>query len=212
MLDEKDLIRAAASGDRSAFERLVGIKRQQVVRTAFQVTGDMDDALDVAQAVFLKLWQGLDRYDPSRRFDTWLYRITMNAAIDFIRSRGPKGALQPLPHEPQELDRLPSAAEHDTDQSLDLRALRRAFLHLAARLAPKQRAAFVLREIEGLSTADVAAAMEVAESTVRNHLLQARRAIRAGLEREYPDLARLARPAGPRAGGDDDDDRARGGS
>jgi len=200
MLDENDLIRAAAAGDRSAFERLVRMKRQQVVRTAFQVTGDMEDALDVAQGVFLKLWQGLNRFDPARRFDTWLYRITMNAAIDHIRSRGPKGTLQPLPDElPPEAGRDPV---READAALDLPTLRRAFLHLAGRLAPKQRAAFVLREIEGLSTAEVAAAMEVAESTVRNHLLQARRAIRAGLEREYPDLAR-------RTGRQGDADRGR---
>ncbi len=62
------------------------------------------------------------------------------------------------------------------------------FLRLAGRLAPRQRAAFVLREIEGLDTAEVAVALGVTESTVRNHLLHARRALRAGLEREFPDL------------------------
>ena len=179
MRGENELIRAAIAGERTAFDDLVRLKREQVVRTAFQVTGDLDDALDVAQGVFLKLWQGLGRFDPSRRFDTWLYRITMNAAIDLIRQRAPRGTLQPLP------DDIPLARAREAEAVLDSRQLQKAFLRLAARLAPQQRAAFVLREIEGLPTAEVAEVMGVAESTVRNHLLQARRALRAGLRRDY---------------------------
>ena len=183
--DEHELIRAAAAGDRRAFDELIRLKRERVVRAAFQITGDMDDALDVAQGVFLKLWRGLERFDPRRRFDTWVYRITVNAAIDMLRSRGPRGTLQPLPEEPGEPE---AAAETSPEDRIDRRRLQQAFLRLAAGLAPRQRAAFVLREIEGQETAEIAAALGVTESTVRNHLLQARRALRAGLEREYPGL------------------------
>jgi len=183
--DEHELIRAAAAGDRRAFDELIRLKRERVVRAAYQITGDMDDALDVAQGVFLKLWRGLERFDPRRRFDTWVYRITVNAAIDMLRSRGPRGTLQPLPEEPAELE---SAAEPSPEERIDRRRLQQAFLRLAAGLAPRQRAAFVLREVEGQETSEIAAALGVTESTVRNHLLQARRALRAGLEREYPGL------------------------
>ena len=84
--DLTDLIRAAAGGDRRAFADLVLKKRERVVRTAFQITGNLEDAKDVAQGVFLKLWKVLQRFDLSKRFDTWLYRITVNAAIDHVRS------------------------------------------------------------------------------------------------------------------------------
>ncbi len=178
-------IRAAAAGDREAFGELVRAKRAQVVRTAFQITGDVEDAKDVAQAVFLRLWRVLRRYDPGRRFDTWLYRITVNAAIDHLRERGPKGMLQPLPADPDLLARTDGT---DPGRSLDLEALERAFLRLAAALAPKQRAVFVLREIEGRDTAEVAEVLGVTESTVRNHLHQARRILREGLKRDYPGL------------------------
>ena len=197
MRDEGELIRAAAGGDRRAFEDLVLRKREQVVRTAFQVTGDWEDARDVAQTVFLRLWKVLRRFDPGRRFDTWLYRITVNAAIDQLRARGPKGWLQPLPD-----DAAPAADARDAEREIDLAELQRAFLHLAARLAPKQRAAFVLKEIEGLGTAEIAEALGVRESTVRNHLFQARKVLRAGLEREYPGLVALLGVAR-----DDGDDR-----
>ena len=193
--DLTDLIRAAAGGDRRAFEDLVLLKRERVVRTAFQIVGDLEDAKDVAQGVFLKLWRVLQRFELDRKFDTWLYRITVNAAIDFIRDRGPKGFLQPLSDDAG--DRLADPAVSG-EAALDLAALQRAFLHLAARLAPKQRATFVLKEIEGLGTAEVARVLGVTESTVRNHLLQARRILRDGLSRDYPGLGR---PGGRDDGG-----------
>jgi RNA polymerase sigma-70 factor (ECF subfamily) len=183
--DLTDLIRAAARGDRRAFEDLVLRKREKVVRTAFQVTGNLEDAKDVAQGVFLRLFRVLQRFDLSRRFDTWLYRITVNAAIDSVRERGPKGVLQALPDDAGDRLRDPSPG---ADTQLDLSELQQAFLRLAARLAPKQRATFVLKEIEGLETAEVARALGVTESTVRNHLLQARRVLREGLLKDYPGL------------------------
>jgi RNA polymerase sigma-70 factor, ECF subfamily len=194
--DLTDLIRAAAGGDRRAFEDLVLRKRDRVVRTAFQITGNLEDAKDVAQGVFLRLWRVLQRFDLERRFDTWLYRITVNAAIDCVRERGPKGTLQALPDDAGERLRDPSAGP---EELFDLAQLQGAFFRLAARLAPKQRATFVLKEIEGLETADVARVLGVTESTVRNHLLQARRVLRDGLTRDYPGLA-----GGSQADGDGD--------
>lgn len=188
MRDEAELIREAARGGREAFDLLVTAKRQQVVRTAYQVTGDLEDARDVAQRVFVRLWRILDRYDPARRFDTWLYRITVNAAIDHLRSRGPKGMIQPLPADSASLGDGGVDPSPGADHAVGRSELQRAFTRLAARLAPKQRAVFVLKEIEGVSTPEVARILGVTESTVRNHLHQARQALRAGLERDYPEL------------------------
>lgn len=194
--DLTDLIRAAAGGDRRAFEDLVLRKRDRVVRTAFQITGNLEDAKDVAQGVFLRLWKVLQRFDLAKRFDTWLYRITVNAAIDSVRERGPKGTLHALPDDAEQRLRDPAAGP---EEQFDLAQLQGAFLRLAARLAPKQRATFVLKEIEGLETADVARVLGVTESTVRNHLLQARRVLRDGLTRDYPGLT-VGRRSGERGG------------
>lgn len=185
MRDEAERIRAAARGDRRSFDELVEAKREKVVRTAYRVLGDLEDARDVAQQVFLTLWRSLDAYDPRRRFDTWLYRVTVNAAIDHLRSRGSR---------PDDRS-LRSVPEHRTprigavgDRSLRAREIRDAFADLSRGLPPQQRAAFVLREIEGLATREVAEILEVTESTVRNHLLLARRALRRGLTERYPGL------------------------
>jgi RNA polymerase sigma-70 factor (ECF subfamily) len=127
----------------------------------------------------------LQRFDLTKRFDTWLYRITVNAAIDSLRERGPKGTLQALPEDAGERLRDPSSGP---DEVFDLRQLQGAFFRLASRLAPRQRATFVLKEIEGLETGEIARALGVTESTVRNHLLQARRILRDGLSKDYPGL------------------------
>jgi RNA polymerase sigma-70 factor (ECF subfamily) len=190
MQDEGELIRAAAAGDRAAFDSLVRLKRERVVRIAYQVTGNWEDALDVGQTVFVKVWHGLGRFDPGRRFDTWLHRITVNAAIDQARSAGPRGMFAPLSEEPA------AAAAATPDEAIDLARLQRAFHDLAGRLPAKQRAAFVLREIEGLPTDEVARIMGVTESTVRNHLLHVRRVLRAGIAREYPGFVPRLRRTG----------------
>lgn len=186
MRDEGELIRAAAGGDRRAFEELVTRKRERVVRTAYQITGNLEDARDVAQIVFSRLWQALGRFDVRRRFDTWLYRITVNASIDLLREgSGRAAAAAPRPEEPT---REPADPSMPADRAYLLGELRRVFQRHAARLAPRQRAAFVLREIEGLDTDEVARVLEVTPSTVRNHVLQARRILREGIERDCPEL------------------------
>lgn len=195
--DEPDLVRAAVAGDRRAFDELVRRKRERVVRTAYQITGDWDDALDVAQGVFLKVWQGLGRYDTRHAFDTWLYRITVNAAIDSLRMRGARGGLAAVPS--LDADEVPGAAP-EPEAALDRQAVERAFLHLAAGLAPRQRAVFVLREIEALEVDEIAEVLGIAPSTVRNHLMQARRILREGIERHYPGLVPGHARRGPEEG------------
>jgi len=191
MPDETALIEAVRNGDAAAFEKLVVDKRRLVVGTAYQITGNMEDAQDVAQRVLLTLWKSMHRYDPRRRFDTWLYRVTVNAAIDHQRQSGPRGVLQALPEDPSAS--VYRSKEASADQLLDRAELQKIFHRLAEGLAPRQRAVFVLHELQGLSTADVAEALEVTESTVRNHLLQARRILREGIERDYPGLVRSKR-------------------
>src|SRR5881396_3350781 len=91
MADEAELIRRSAAGELDAFEELVLLKRDRVFRTAYQVVRNAEDARDVAQLVFVRLWRVIRRYRPERKFDTWLYRITFNLALDQKRKSGPAG-------------------------------------------------------------------------------------------------------------------------
>ncbi len=199
-MDEQDLIRRAAAGDRAAFELLVERKRERVFWIAYHVVGEAETARDVTQEVFLRLFRELRRFRAGGPFDAWLYRIALNLAIDARRRERPHRltvSLDDLPGEAgaEGTDRAAGGSpagpgESPAGETLRQREVRRIFLSLSARLAPKQRFAFILREIEGFATGEVAAILRTTESTVRNHVLQARRILQEELRRRYPEYCR----------------------
>lgn len=194
-MDEQDLIRRSAAGDGAAFELLVERKRDRVFWVAYHVVGDAELARDVAQEVFLRLFRALRRFRAGGPFDAWLYRITLNLAIDMLRRERPHREAAPLDEAREVQDSAAAGGagasrEAQTSETLRQREVRRIFTTLSARLAPKQRFAFILREIEGISTAEVAGILKTRQSTVRNHILQARRILQEELRRRYPEYCR----------------------
>lgn len=161
------LVRDAKAGDLAAFERLMVLHQQRVRVVALRLLGDPADAQDAAQEVFLRLWRHLGRVDERRPLQPWLYRITVNVCRDIGRKRqvseplGPVCVTAPDPH---------VAA----DRSEQRRILTAAIL----RLPPKERAALVLRDLEGFSTAEVAHILGSSEATVRSQVSAARLKIR----------------------------------
>jgi RNA polymerase sigma-70 factor (ECF subfamily) len=194
-MDDRDLIRRAAAGDVDAFALLVERKRERVFRIARHVVGDAELARDVTQEVFVRLFRVARRFRAEARFDVWLHRIAVNLAIDALRRERPHRETRSLDAPRREEaggEPAAPAAPGSGDSaaaSARLREVRRIFVELAALLPRKQRIAFILREIEGLPTAEVAAIMKTTESTVRNHVLLARRLLRRELMRRYPEYA-----------------------
>jgi RNA polymerase sigma-70 factor (ECF subfamily) len=189
MSDERSLIRRAKQGDEAAFAELVELKRGKVFRIALNIVGTEDDAKDIAQIAFVRLWQSLGSFDESGRFDPWFFRIVVNLGLDHYRRarRVPEvagGDAEPAPAAP------PGPMDSIQDAAVYRAQIRTIFNDAARRLTPPQRAAFTLREIEGMPTEDVARVLGVRASTVRNHLLQARRVLQEYLRRRYPEIAR----------------------
>jgi len=189
MSDERSLIRRCKQNDEGAFAALVELKREKVFRIALNIVGDADDAKDIAQLAFVRLWQSLSSFRESERFDPWFFRIVVNLSLDQLRRRKRDAALaaeaesDPVPALPGPMGAAQEAAVYRAE-------IRDVFDLAARRLTAQQRAAFTLREIEGLSTEDTARAMGVRPSTVRNHVLQARRILQEFLRRRYPELGR----------------------
>jgi len=155
--------------DTRRFEELMREHERMVLRVALRMTGRLDQAQDAAQDTFLRLWRHLDSIDAEGAIKTWLYRTVMNICIDRIRRRKPQSDL--------DFD-LPSPARHavDLEQSqLVAKALQR--------VTERERAAIVLREIEGLETAEAAAILGTSEVTVRTHISTGKAKMRAWLER-----------------------------
>ncbi len=198
-LSDRDLALAARSGDMVSFEALVTRKTPAVVSVARRIVSDPEDARDVAQMVFLRVWEQLERYDATYSFNTWIYRITTNLSIDFLRSSRSRekahGATLHLVRQREEATGTETsrAAEHDE--------MARLFREASERLTGKQKAAFVLREMEDKDTDEIARILGCGESTVRNHLFNARRILRKEIEKICPGFLRARRGTGPKKKG-----------
>jgi RNA polymerase sigma-70 factor (ECF subfamily) len=149
---------------REAFEQCVAAHRQRVLLTAYRLVGTMADAQDVAQEVFLRLFQNLGRIEGEPL--PWLYRVTLNVCRDQLRrrKRRPEG----------ETDRDWADTAPGPHRILELDERRRLLMAALERLPDRERAAIVLRDIEGLSTREVAEILGVEEGTVRCQVSVAR--------------------------------------
>ncbi len=159
---------------------------RRVWSLAFQIAGNADDAREVTQEVFLRVHQHLGSYDPARPFASWLYRITVNCSYDYIKRRPTHAPLEAVP----ELDRDPRLADAGAgpERLLADRELRAALRGLLHRLTPQERTVFVLRDLEGLPTREIAYILRCTAITVRRHSSNARLKLREGIARRYPDL------------------------
>lgn len=180
--NDRDLAAAARAGDELAFAQLVRRHQVGIRRCAQRILGDAEEARDVAQLAFVRAWERLAQYDPTWSFSTWLYRITSNLAIDVLRSRDSRERSH-AGHLRLVGDSVAPAAPGDLAEG----EVQGIFRELAEVLSPSQRTAFVLREVEGHSTAEVAVIMGCSEATVRNHVFQARATLRREVARRYPE-------------------------
>ena len=178
-----ELIIKAQNGGQDAFKRLVDKYRSQVIGVAFKMVGDYEDAKDISQLVFVKTYQNLHRFELGKKFSTWLYRITINASIDFLRK------YRRYKHESVE-DNLQELKENKGDaEEVYRRGLIRAAIEKSLeRLSFKQKSVFVLRDLEGLDIKSVSQVMAMPQATVRWYLHRARSRIRQELQKNYPHI------------------------
>ena len=183
-MNDPQWIQSAKEGDERAFAELVRRHSGGLHRAVARILADDTEAWDVVQMAFLKAWQKLDRYDPKYSFTTWLYRIGTNLAIDLLRSRTSRERAHKAgtEHRLRVVGSGESAGSRvDSGEADDI------LRELVGVLTPQQRSAFVLREMEGLETAEVADVLGCSATTVRNHIFQARKALRRELRDRFPE-------------------------
>lgn len=188
---DSDLVARAAAGDAPAFQTLVERHRAMVYRVAFQFAGNHFDAEDIAQDVFVKVYRSLARFRHDAQVTSWLYRIVMNACIDNKRRRTPAGW---APFTDQLEERASSIPEDmpDPEEAAyggQLGALLDAEI---GRLPAGQRLVFTMRHREGLKLSEIAAALGLAEGTVKRQLHAAVHRLRNTLRERRVTPARCA--------------------
>lgn len=175
-MTEKELVRAAAGGDESAFAELVRTYENKAYHLALRMCGNAEDASDIAQDAFLAAWRGLPSFRGEAGFSTWLYRLVSNAAIDHLRRTKHQRANISLDDEELNLDAPDdSPTPQEAAESADLR---NAVAKGLRELSDDHRTVLVMREVQELSYEEIAEALVLDLGTVKSRISRARTALR----------------------------------
>jgi RNA polymerase sigma-70 factor (ECF subfamily) len=172
-VDRAILVERFQSGEFDAFDEIVNGCRGRVYNLAYRFTHNAEDAYDISQEVFIKVFRSLGRLKDTSAFDAWLRRVTMNACMDHLRRR---------PNEQNtEFSNLVQdyvAGNERTDAPVEDGELRRMISKAVDQLPKRQKKVFVLRHYEGLALKEIADTLNCSLGTVKAHLFRATRRMR----------------------------------
>ncbi|HLC27289.1 MAG TPA: sigma-70 family RNA polymerase sigma factor [bacterium] len=177
------LVQRCVEGDVSAFETLALKYQQQVFNLAYRLTGRGDIVEDIAQEVFLKCYRALGQFEGRSSFATWLYRITVNTAINFAKVTRRHSVLEMNgPQIDDDRVEFPMEQNREPERSLELRQIRREISAQISSLSPEHRSVLILRDVQGLSYEEIAAVLDCPVGTVRSRLSRARDVLQGRLK------------------------------
>ena len=180
-MTEQELVARARRGDESAFEALVTENEKRIYNLCRRLTGNQEDAAELTQEAFLNAWRGLGRFQGESSFSTWLYRLATNACIDFLRKEKRRQSLSMTvslddEEEARQVE-LPDE-RYAPEGALECAEARRAVAEGLERLTLEHRQVLVMREIHGLSYAEIGQVLGLEEGTVKSRIARARGALR----------------------------------
>ena len=174
--EELDVIKKVLDGDSNAFERIVLANQKNVYNLALKMTKNEEDALDISQEAFLKAYRQLEGFRGESKFSVWLYRLTYNLCVDFLRKK-PRAGVISLTYQDDDDDshdiEVPDVRNLPED-SLIRRETRESIAEGINALSPQHREILVMREITGMSYGDISDTLHVSEGTVKSRLARAR--------------------------------------
>lgn len=171
--DDTRLIERCIKGDRKAFETLLIQYEKPVFNAAYRMLNNKEDASDVTQTVFLKVYESLDSFDPSRRFFSWVYRIALNESINVL---GKQKRLEPLQHEPADDGKSPEQEVASAELSAEIQAA-------LMTVKTDYRTVVILKHFLGCSYMEISEVLEIPEKTVKSRLYSARQMLKDALTR-----------------------------
>lgn len=196
MHDTRTLVRKAQSNDLHAFENLVGLYQNRVYNLCYHLTGNHDDAQDLAQEAFIRAYKALGNFRNEADFGTWLHRITLNVWLNIKRKNSHKVVSLDEPYEPgngSNIQREVAALDGDPLEALEEKEFHGLIRSALNTLSEEHRAVLVLREIEGYSYEEVSRILGCSLGTVKSRLSRAREMLRRGItdlgKQDYGEVA-----------------------
>ena len=177
---DKTLVERARQGNQDAFEMLVRQYEKQVYTLTLRMSRNREDALDLSQEVFLRVYRALPSFRGEASFSSWLYRLTYNACLDHARKTKKRQelSLSRWHDEDGEYETQLSDERFSPDKQWEKKERLQAIARAMDMLSPQHRAILTLREIQGLSYEEIALVLALPEGTIKSRLARAREALR----------------------------------
>ena len=190
--NDRELVRRCQTGDSDAFNDLVTRYRNRVFTMIYGMVRNEQEAWDLAQESFLRVWRSIHRFNGQSSFYTWLYRVVTNVTIDALRRKGVHGEVEfddqiALGNVDPASRTTPSAAPLPHSK-LDQKEIRQRIDEAIDKLSPGQRAVIVMKELEDLSYNEIAEILDCSIGTVMSRLFYARKKLQTLLRDVYANL------------------------
>lgn len=178
--EELEIIRMAIAGNAEAFREIVSQNQSFLYTVAYRFLGKAEDAEDVVQESFIRMWRNLSNYRAEVKLSTWLYKIVVNLCLDMLKSS----------HRRQQKNSVDVSEQwnlysHAVDHEVHARELHALIQEAASELTPKQKAVFVLRDLEGLQVEEVCDVLSMSAGNVKSNLYYARQQMSEKLKMYY---------------------------
>lgn len=177
MKNDDELVGEVLKGDQSSFELLLRPYRLGLLNMAYRMTGNREEAKEICQDALIKVYRYLHRYEKGKSFKSWVYKITMNSAYDFLRKKKKSDDIIESQKD------LHFATSPNPEQQFLNREIRSKIESCLRNLSPKEKAVFLLRDGDGFSVEETSEILKCSSLSVRTHLSRARKKIRAQFDK-----------------------------
>jgi RNA polymerase sigma-70 factor (ECF subfamily) len=190
--NDKSLLERSKKGDIEAFEKLIEDYQTKVFNIAFRMIGNYDDASDLAQEVFLRVYKSLKGFKEQSSFSTWIYSITKNVCLDEIRRRKNKNVVyldEDIRLNDGDVARQLESRDDTPEETAERNELRRQINDVINKLNDEHRMVIILRDIQGFSYEEIGEITGCPEGTVKSRINRARKLLREMLKSKWELIA-----------------------